>query len=125
MIDSGAAAVARRASPTLAHAWEWLGLGYVGSLNLDGRSARINTEIGLRLESEHIARLLFTAYRIEKATGVYRVTLESDGRTHAWSVLDASRQEVKRDEEPDASVQPAPRSQIMISTSEREDTRAH
>jgi putative cardiolipin synthase len=76
---------------------------YVGSLNLDGRSARINTEIGVRVDSAPVADMLFRAYRIEEATGVYRVKLLPDGQSLGWSVLDADGNEVTLDEEPDAN----------------------
>lgn len=75
---------------------------YVGSLNLDGRSARINTEIGVRVDSVEIATMLFAAFRIEEATGVVRVRLRGDGRL-AWSVLDADGREQTLDDEPDGS----------------------
>jgi putative cardiolipin synthase len=62
---------------------------YVGSLNVDGRSAHINTEIGVRLESPELAAMLRAAFRIEEAVGVVRVRLAEDGRSLSWSVLDA------------------------------------
>ena len=76
---------------------------YIGSLNLDGRSANINTEIGVRLESAEIASMLFRAFRVEEAAGVYRVRLAADGRTLVWSVLNGSGQEETLEDEPDAS----------------------
>jgi len=75
---------------------------YVGSLNLDYRSARINTELGVRLESAELAAMIFTAFRIEEATGVVRVQLGADGRL-AWSVLDENGEEQVLDHEPDSS----------------------
>jgi putative cardiolipin synthase len=75
---------------------------YIGSLNLDNRSARINTELGVRIENAEIAAMLFHAFRIEEATGVVRVRLQSDGRL-AWSVLDANGHEQTLDHEPDES----------------------
>ena len=76
---------------------------YIGSMNLDGRSAHINTEVGVRLESALVAAMLYRAYRIEEAPGVYRVRLLEDGRTLAWSAPDAEGREVILTEEPDAS----------------------
>src|SRR5262245_54175442 len=75
---------------------------HIGSLNLDGRSAHINTEIGIRFESARIADMLYKAYRIEEGTGVYRVKLLPDGNTVDWSVLSADGKEITLDEEPDA-----------------------
>jgi putative cardiolipin synthase len=76
---------------------------YVGSLNLDSRSANINTEIGLRVESAEIASMLFRAFRVEEAVGVYRVRLAPDGATLVWSIRDEAGREVTLDHEPDAS----------------------
>jgi putative cardiolipin synthase len=76
---------------------------YVGSLNVDGRSAHINTEIGVRLESPELAAMLRAAFRIEEAVGVVRVRLAEDGRSLSWSVLDADGREQILDHEPDGS----------------------
>jgi phosphatidylserine/phosphatidylglycerophosphate/cardiolipin synthase-like enzyme len=76
---------------------------YVGSLNLDSRSARINTELGVRLDSAEIAAMLFAAFRVEEAAGVVRVSLKPDGHGVAWSVLDAHGLEQPLDHEPDAN----------------------
>jgi putative cardiolipin synthase len=76
---------------------------YVGSLNLDGRSAHINTEIGVRVESAVVADMLFRAFQIGQATGVYRVKLLPDGHSLGWSALDAEGNEVTLTEEPDAN----------------------
>jgi phosphatidylserine/phosphatidylglycerophosphate/cardiolipin synthase-like enzyme len=78
-------------------------LVYVGSLNLDPRSAHINTELGVRIESPEIAAMLFSAFRIEEAAGVVRVRLAPDGKTLSWSVLDANGEERTLDHEPDGS----------------------
>jgi len=76
---------------------------YVGSLNLDSRSARINTEIGVRIDSAEIASMLFNFFRIEEGAGVVRVTLKQDGSGVAWSALDAHGREQPLDHEPDAN----------------------
>jgi phosphatidylserine/phosphatidylglycerophosphate/cardiolipin synthase-like enzyme len=78
-------------------------LAYVGSLNMDGRSAYINTEIGVRLESAELAAMLRAAFRVEEAAGVARVRLAADGTSLAWSVLDGQGHEEVLDHEPDAS----------------------
>jgi hypothetical protein len=46
--------------------------------SLDGRSADINTEIGVRFESAEIALMLFRTFRVEEAAGVYRVRLAAN-----------------------------------------------
>jgi phosphatidylserine/phosphatidylglycerophosphate/cardiolipin synthase-like enzyme len=76
---------------------------YIGSLNLDPRSAHINTELGVRIESPAIASMLFSAFRIEEAAGVVRVRLAPDGKTLTWSALDEHMQEHTLDHEPDGS----------------------
>jgi cardiolipin synthase C len=72
---------------------------FVGSFNLDSRSAVINTEAGLYIESPELAKQL-TAYM---ATGVvpansYRVLLDPDGRIIWETVRDG--QTVRYRDEP-------------------------
>ena len=78
-------------------------LVYIGSLNLDSRSSRINTELGVRIESAEIATMLSSAFRIQEAAGVVRVRLQPDGHSLAWSVRDADGHEQPLDHEPDGS----------------------
>src|SRR5262249_16287791 len=88
-------------------------LVYVGSLNLDPRSAHINTEVGVRIESPEIAAMLFSAFRVEEAAGVVRVRLAPDGKTLSWSVLDENGQERTLDHEPDGSWWPRFRLRLL------------
>jgi phosphatidylserine/phosphatidylglycerophosphate/cardiolipin synthase-like enzyme len=74
-----------------------------GSVNLDSRSANINTEVGFRLDSDSVASMLFAAYRIEQAAGVYQVKLLPDGQTIGWSIRGADGKEVMLTEEPDSN----------------------
>jgi putative cardiolipin synthase len=54
---------------------------FIGSLNLDPRSARINTEMGLVLESEPLARRFKDAFSSQTLEHAYRVELRpSDGK---------------------------------------------
>ena len=71
-----------------------------GSLNLDARSALINTEIGVRVESPEMVKALLDFYRIESSTGVYELKLQDDGRGIRWVGLRDGR-EVSEDTEPE------------------------
>jgi putative cardiolipin synthase len=71
-----------------------------GSLNLDARSALINTEIGVRVDSPEMIRALLAFYRLEASTGVYELKLQEDGRGIRWVGLRDGR-EVSEDTEPE------------------------
>jgi putative cardiolipin synthase len=71
-----------------------------GSLNLDARSALINTEIGVGVESPELVKALLDFYRIESATGVYQLKLQADGHGIRWVGLRDGR-EVSEDTEPE------------------------
>jgi putative cardiolipin synthase len=71
-----------------------------GSLNLDARSALINTELGVRVESPEMVKALLDFYRIESSTGVYELKLQDDGRGIRWVGLRDGR-EVSEDTEPE------------------------
>ena len=71
-----------------------------GSLNLDARSALINTELGVRVDSPEMVKALLDFYRIESATGVYQLKLQEDGRGIRWVGLRDGR-EVSEDTEPE------------------------
>ena len=43
----------------------------VGSMNLDPRSASINTEIGVRIESIRLAEMVLAAFKTDSLAGVY------------------------------------------------------
>ncbi|MGD8960474.1 MAG: phospholipase D-like domain-containing protein, partial [Desulfobacteraceae bacterium] len=60
---------------------------FVGSFNLDPRSADINTEMGLYVESPELARQLI-AYMDEAVLpyNAYRVELDEDGRL-VWKTV--------------------------------------
>lgn len=72
---------------------------FIGSLNLDSRSAVINTEAGLYIESPELAKKL-TAYMESGVvpTNCYRVFLERDGRIVWETVQDGET--VRYDNEP-------------------------
>jgi putative cardiolipin synthase len=57
---------------------------YVGSFNLDPRSARLNTEMGLLIESSVLAKKLAATVDAAYPTVAYRVMLAADGSLR-WS----------------------------------------
>lgn len=61
----------------------------VGSLNLDARSALINTEIGIRVEDAALVQTLLDFYGMESALGVYELRLKPDGQNIEWVGRDA------------------------------------
>ena len=57
---------------------------HLGSLNLDGRSARANTESGLIIDSPGLAARLLEVLATDRREGVYQVRLTPDGRDLQW-----------------------------------------
>ena len=57
---------------------------YVGSFNFDPRSARLNTEIGVVLESAALASRLSGAFDTQILHAAYEVRLTADGRGIEW-----------------------------------------
>jgi len=58
---------------------------FVGSMNMDPRSAYENTELGLVLRSELMARQVLKLFNEESSRFSYRVQLSADGRQLIWS----------------------------------------
>lgn len=59
----------------------------VGSMNLDQRSAYLNTELGVMIRSPELARQILTAFDFDAIGGiggVYRVELAPDGKSLQW-----------------------------------------
>ena len=57
---------------------------FIGSMNLDPRSAVINTEMGLAIDSPQIARSLSTLFREDLSHSVYKLQLSADGERIEW-----------------------------------------
>jgi putative cardiolipin synthase len=57
---------------------------FVGSFNLDPRSARLNTEMGLVIDSPTLANQLSTAFDTTIPREAYEVRLGADGRGLEW-----------------------------------------
>jgi putative cardiolipin synthase len=77
---------------------------FIGSLNLDPRSTDINTELGLLVESEALARQV-AAYMDQGASlnNAYRVQLDADGDL-VWSTRMDNGELVQFDKEPQTGV---------------------
>lgn len=77
---------------------EW---ALVGSLNFDPRSAYINTELGVRLQSYEVTHRLLDAFQIDNVESVYKVRLKPGTDTIQWVTTDGENMVLDR--EPDAS----------------------
>ena len=75
----------------------------VGSMNLDPRSAVINTEIGVRVESAELAEMVLQGFKVDELAGVYQVELRPDGKGVRWIAANGGRTE-ERDVDPDTSL---------------------
>jgi len=78
----------------------WL---YVGSMNLDGRSALYNTEIGLIVDSPQIVADVRKLRVHDDIRSAYRVRLRADGKGVEWVETDAGGRETVHLDEPDDS----------------------
>jgi len=79
---------------------EWV---LLGSMNLDPRSERLNTEFGVKVHSFELAHALRFAYSLDHLEGVYRVVLKPDGQNVQWVGTGDEVNEVL-DDEPDSSL---------------------
>lgn len=77
---------------------EW---ALVGSLNFDPRSAYLNTELGVRLDSYDVAHRLLEAFQIDNVESVYEVRLRPGTDSIQWVTTDGEN--IVLDEEPDAN----------------------
>ncbi|HEY9067680.1 MAG TPA: phospholipase D family protein, partial [Burkholderiaceae bacterium] len=76
----------------------WL---YVGSMNLDGRSALYNTEAGLIIDSEEIAADVRQLRIHDEIRSAYRLRLRADGGGVEWIERGDDGREIVHTEEPD------------------------
>jgi phosphatidylserine/phosphatidylglycerophosphate/cardiolipin synthase-like enzyme len=65
----------------------------LGSMNLDPRSARINTEIGLAIRSAELARQVLPSFDLASLPGLLEVRLRKDGRGLEWVSHEGRKQE--------------------------------
>ena len=71
---------------------------FVGSMNLDPRSATINTELGAVIESPELARELVRVIDIDRLQSAYRVRLASNGRGLEWLSIEGEEEKVQTTE---------------------------
>jgi cardiolipin synthase C len=77
---------------------------FVGSMNLDPRSATINTELGAVIESPELARELLRVIDIDRLQSAYRVRLAATGDRCEWLSMEEDDSVVVLTEEPDSSM---------------------
>ena len=75
---------------------------FIGSMNLDPRSASINTELGAVVISPPLAKELLRIIDIDRLYSAYRVRLKANGRGIEWVTNDGEREIVVSDE-PDST----------------------
>ena len=74
---------------------------FIGSLNLDARSARANTEMGLVIDSPELAQTASQLFRGGLVTGAYKLRLTADGEHIEWVETDADGKQTVHTTEPD------------------------
>jgi cardiolipin synthase C len=75
---------------------------FIGSMNLDPRSASINTELGAVVISPPLAKELLRIIDIDRLYSAYRVRLKANGRGIEWVTNDGEK-EMVLGEEPDST----------------------
>ena len=76
---------------------------FIGSMNLDPRSATVNTELGALIESPQLARELRRVIDIDRLQSAYRLRLKSDGSCCEWLKPDDDTEAIVV-EEPDSTL---------------------
>jgi len=77
-------------------------LVFIGSMNLDPRSATKNTELGMIVDSPDLAKEVLRVIHISKLQSAYRVRIRADGQGLEWLTTDDDK-EIVLTEEPDSS----------------------
>jgi putative cardiolipin synthase len=75
---------------------------FIGSMNLDPRSASTNTEFGMFIESRALAKELLRVINISKLEGAYRVRLEPGTAQLQWLTMEEDK-EIVLGVEPESS----------------------
>ena len=75
---------------------------FIGSMNLDPRSATVNTEFGAIIDSPEVARELIRVIDIDRLQSAYRLRLAKDGSGIEWLGIDGDQEMILRTE-PDTS----------------------
>src|SRR6185503_13175538 len=61
---------------------------FIGSMNLDPRSASKNTELGIIAESPEVAKEVLRVIHISKLQSAYRLQFGPDGQSLMWLTMD-------------------------------------
>ncbi len=69
-------------------------LAYIGSMNLDPRSATLNTELGALIDSPALAGQLKTLIEIDRLHSAYALRLAADGSCCEWVIPDSDGRQV-------------------------------
>jgi putative cardiolipin synthase len=75
---------------------------FIGSMNLDPRSASKNTELGILAESPQLAKEVIRVIHISKLQSSYRLRFALDGQSLEWLTMD-DEGDVVLSEEPDVT----------------------
>ena len=75
---------------------------FIGSMNLDPRSATTNTEFGAVIDSPELARELIRVIDIDRLQSAYRVRLDAHGGGLQWLSIE-NDEEVIQSTEPESS----------------------
>jgi len=75
---------------------------FIGSMNLDPRSASKNTELGILAESPQLAKEVIRVIHISKLQSAYRLRFGPDGQSLEWLTMD-DEGDVVLSEEPDVT----------------------
>jgi putative cardiolipin synthase len=76
---------------------------FVGSMNLDPRSATINTELGAVIHSPDLAREMIRIIDVDRLRSAYRLRMNKDGTACEWVSMDDDDEETVITEEPDST----------------------
>ncbi|WP_326541738.1 phospholipase D family protein [Pseudorhodoferax sp.] len=71
---------------------------FVGSMNLDPRSATKNTEMGVVVDNAALAQEMLRVIEVSKTRSAYRLRLRDDGQAVEWLALDGAAETVLTDE---------------------------
>jgi cardiolipin synthase C len=72
-------------------------------MNLDPRSATINTELGAVIHSTELAREMIRIIDVDRLRSAYRLRLNKDGSACEWVSVDDDDEEMVITEEPDST----------------------
>jgi len=76
---------------------------FVGSMNLDPRSATINTELGAVIHSPELAREMIRIIDVDRLRSAYRLRLNKDRTACEWVSVDDDDEEIVVVNEPDST----------------------